>query len=41
MDVTRGRGPEDQARMQGMDVDEQEEMIWWSWDGKLAGTGGI
>ncbi|KAK7459444.1 hypothetical protein VKT23_009425 [Stygiomarasmius scandens] len=41
VDVTRGRGPEDQVQTQGTDVDEQDEMIWWSWDGKLVGTGGI
>ncbi|KAK7459539.1 hypothetical protein VKT23_009522 [Stygiomarasmius scandens] len=41
VDVTRGKGPEDQVQMQGTDVDEQDEMIWWSWDGKLVGTGGI
>jgi hypothetical protein len=36
VDVTVDRGPEDFTPRNG-EVDEDDEMIWWSWDGKIVG----
>lgn len=34
-DVDGGDGPE--SLTSPADVDEMDEMIWWSWDGKIVG----
>ncbi|THU76081.1 hypothetical protein K435DRAFT_974580 [Dendrothele bispora CBS 962.96] len=44
LDVTSGRDSEELVRGNEGEkgqMEEEDDMIWWSWDGKLIGTGGF